>query len=199
MAARKHLDLATLANAGAGFTRDDPRWEPYAIFPCHEWRRPVYYQGRTYVDTPGQSTKRFPSRAECPLSSRYWVYNIDRLRGGGKVALVVEAVLSVLSLEAELARRGVTGVVPVSVYTHYLSPYQRGKLLACQPKEVCLMYDGDSYVKSVKDALTMANLVPVSAVELPNEKGCKDPNDDARLAVDLFLKRQPVDHLTLAL
>ena len=77
MAKRKHLDFDILANAGVGFTRDDPRWEPFAIFPVFEWGRPVYYQGRTYVDTPGESTKLFPHKGECPLSSRYWLYNID--------------------------------------------------------------------------------------------------------------------------
>jgi hypothetical protein len=196
MAVRKRLTLDAFKATGAGYTEEDDRWEPFAIFPCYEWGRPVYYQGRTYVDTPGESTKLFPSRKECPLSSRYWVYNIDKLRSGGKIAILVEAVLSVLSLELELAKRGITDVVPVGCYKHHLSDNQRTKILACNPKEVCVMFDGDSYDASVKTAISMVNATQASAIKLFDDDRRKDPNDDAVAAIDLFEARSPVDHLT---
>lgn len=196
MAVRKRLTLDAFKAAGAGYTEEDDRWEPFAIFPCYEWGRPVYYQGRTYVDTPGESTKLFPSRKECPLSSRYWVYNIDKLRGGGKIAILVEAVLSVLSLELELAKRGIKDAVPVGCYKHHLSDNQRTKILACNPKEVCVMFDGDSYDASVKTAISMVNATQASAIRLFDDDRRKDPNDDAAAAIDLFEARSPVDHLT---
>jgi hypothetical protein len=78
MAVKKNLSLHDFIQAGVGFTREDPRWERYAIFPIVEWGRLVYYQGRLYKPEQGEkTTKQFPSRSKHPLGSKYWVYNID--------------------------------------------------------------------------------------------------------------------------
>ena len=92
MAARKHLELQDLIEAGAGFTRDSPKWEPFVIFPVVEWGKVVYYQGRTYSDPddPKESTKLFPSRREVPLGSRHWLYGLDELRAGRQARSVAQ-------------------------------------------------------------------------------------------------------------
>ena len=106
-----------------GFTKDfASKWEPFAIFPGLEYDRIVYYQGRTYYDDPGMSTKRFPNRTEAPLSSKYWIYNIDALNGPGvRMAVVVESILNVLSLQKQFNLEGVTDMVPVCVFKHLVS------------------------------------------------------------------------------
>lgn len=190
MAVRKHLTFDDFVRAGVGFTRTHPVWEPYAIFPILEWNRPVYWQGRTYTDPEdGGSTKRFPLKTECPMGSRHWVYNIDALRSKpGATALVVEAILNVLSLKVELARRHISNVVPVAVFKHRVSPEQQRKILACRPNEVCMMFDSDATSSAVVDANYMMNSCASSVAELTDNI---DPNDDAVRAVDLFLKRKP--------
>ncbi len=202
MAVRKRLDLADLVEAGVGFTRESRRWEPFAIFPTFEWGRPVYYQGRTYVDTPGESTKQFPTREECPVSSKYWVYNIDEARARGGVLVVVESILNVLSLRRELRRRGITDpIVPIAVFKHKVSDPQYVKLTqlirqAAARKhpvtEVCFIYDSDATATAFKDAEMFVNTIPVSVVEMPEGV---DANDDAVEAVDRFLRRRPFSPL----
>lgn len=200
MAKRKRLSLDDLIQAGVGFTRKSRRWERFAIFPVFEWGRPVYYQGRTYTDTPGEPTKQFPTKEECPVSSRYWVYNIDEARAVGGVLVIVESILNVLSFKREMARRGLTGIVPVAVFKHKVSQAQYAKLtqLIRQAgeqqhaiKEVCFIYDSDAIDSARKDAEMFVNLVPTSVVEMPEKV---DVNDDAVEALDRFLKRS---HVTL--
>lgn len=196
MAERKKLTFEDMVTAGVGFTRQDPRWEPFAVFPVDEWSRPVYYQGRTYNDPERDpvtgkkpSTKQFPSRHECPLGSRHWLYGIDELRAApGAKAVIVESILNVLSLRKELTRRGIGGVVPLAVFKHAISPEQQRKLLAAKPGEICLMFDGDATASAFKDAGYLSNSCKVSVAEMPIGT---DPNDDAVLAVDRFLARQP--------
>lgn len=194
MAERKHLTFEDMADAGVGFTREDPYWEPFAIFPVTEWNRPVYYQGRTYTDPEKDpitgkrpSTKKFPSRKECPLGSRYWLYGIDELRRKpGQTVIIVEAILNVLSLRRELKRRQIEDVVPAAVFKHACGGEQSTKLLALHPAEVCFMYDGDATESAHKDANRLMNSCRTSVAEMPVGV---DPNDDAELAVDRFLAR----------
>jgi hypothetical protein len=201
MAERKWLTFEDLAAAGVGYTKEDSYWEPFAIFPVFEWDRPVYYQGRTYTDPERDpltgkrpSTKKFPSRRECPLGSRYWLYGIDELRRKkGQTVIIVEAILNVLSLRRELKRRGISGVVPLAVFKHTVSPDQARKLLSLHPGEVCIMFDGDATESAHKDASRLMNSCKTSVAEMP--VGI-DPNDDARLAVDLFLERKPHGRLS---
>jgi hypothetical protein len=191
MAERKNLDLADFIEAGVGFTRVDPRWEPYAIFPVFEWGRVVYYQGRTYTDEPDRATKQFPSRSEVKLGSRHWLYNFDELRERGGVAIVVEAILNVRSLRRELAARGV-GATPVACFKHKVSAEQLGKLSSVKGlAEVCLMFDADALASAYEECRRLQGGVPVTVVKMPSDaQGRKvDPNDDARLAADLFAKR----------
>ena len=202
MAVRKNLELNDLIQADVGFTRDDKKWERFAIFPVYEWKRLVYFQGRTYNETPGQNTKRFPSEEEVPLGSRYWVYGIDELRAGAKVAIVVESILNVLSLRKELLLRGIAGVVPVCVFKHKISKAQLVKILACRVDEVCLMFDADALKQAWESCATVINRRQFSAVEIRETvrdgKRINDANDDAVMAVDLFEKRssyRPTDAL----
>lgn len=216
MAARKGLTREDFYRAGVGFTRHSRRWEPFAIFPVFEWGRPVYYQGRTYVDRPGESTKQFPTREECPLSSRYWLYGLDEIGAQGGCVVLVEAILNVLSLRRELLRRGLTGIVPAAVFKHKISNFQFDKLTQVARRaaqaghpvaEWSLMYDGRTRAEVEKDlpgdalqsarrdaALLYTGMTPVSVVELPDRV---DPNDHPGLALDCLLARQPFNPLTL--
>lgn len=187
MAKRKRLTKEDLIRSGAGFTRDDPKWEPYAIFPVTEWGRNVYYQGRTYVDVPGESTKLFPNRKECPAGASNWVYGIDELRKKGGIAVVVEAILNVISLRAEIERLGIEGYIPVAVFKHRVSAPQLRKIASCPGiKGVVMAYDGepDTIAMAAQDASRFRGLVPATHIEMPEGK---DPNDDARLAMALVL------------
>ena len=83
MANRKNLHISDFISAGAGFTREDPHWEPYVIFPVLLGGRVVYFQGRTYVDVPGRPTKRFPNRTVAPMGASHWIYDMDELRQNG--------------------------------------------------------------------------------------------------------------------
>lgn len=195
MAVRKQLTLEDFVRAGVGFTRDDALWEPFAIFPVVEWGKTVYYQGRTYNEDPGEKTKRFPSRTECPMSSRYWVYNIDELRLKGGIAIIVESILNVLSLKRELEFRGITGCVPIAVFKHSISREQAAKIIACKGlKEICMMYDDDALPSIYKECHKLVNNIKITYVKMPRKV---DANDDARLAVDLFEKRQRYSHLQM--
>lgn len=216
MAARKGLGLEDFKAAGVGFTRSPTRWEPFAIFPVWEWGRPVYYQGRTYVDRPGESTKQFPTRDECPLSSRYWIYGWDEVAAQGGEVILVEAILNVLSLRREIRRRGLTGITPVAVFKHKISDFQFNKLQKAATRAAAgnhpvtgwnVMYDGrtrkevehdepgSALASARRDAGLLFNgLIPVSVVELPDRV---DPNDNPALALDCFLARRPYQSLAL--
>jgi hypothetical protein len=186
MAKRKKLDLQAFADAGAGFTRDDPRWERFCIFPITEWERLVYFQGRTYYDEPGESTKLFPSKKKNPLGSSNWLYNVDELRKKHvRKVIVVEAILSVLSL-----KRVITDptIVPVAVFKHKLSFVQAYKILQCKHvEEVNLCFDEDATAAAWGSCSGLMNRFNVTVTEMP--VGI-DPNDDAAEAMKRFEKRK---------
>jgi hypothetical protein len=195
MAKRKNLDLATFMRAGAGFTRDDPYWEPFCIFPVIEWGKVVYYQGRTYTDRSPDpvtgkkpSTKQFPNRDTVKLGSRYWVYNIDRLRTRAKIGIVVESIFNVLSLENELGLD--CDIVPIGVFKHKISDEQQAKILTAKKlEELVIMMDPDAVTAAWESCYKLTNLIKVT-VAPPLPLGV-DPNDDAKAAVQTFLNRRP--------
>lgn len=194
MAKRKNLDLETFIRAGAGFTRTDRLWEPFCIFPVFEWGRLVYYQGRTYTDPKRDpetgkkpSTKKFPSKNEIPLGSRYWIHNIDRLRAPkARVGIVVESMFNAFSLENEMQT---DEVVPIAIFKHKISPEQQAKILTAKGiKELVLMFDPDAISASWESCRRLTNVIKVTvAPALP--KGV-DPNDDVKAAVKSFEQRK---------
>lgn len=194
MALKKNLSQKDMLEAGVGFTRDDPRWEPYAIFPVREWGNTVYYQGRLYRSKAGDVTKKFPSRKELPLGSKYWVYNIDDVRAEeAETVIVVESILNVLSLKKKIRELGLKRTVPVAVFKSKLSKPQIAKLLACRSvKELCLMFDADAAAKAWKDAESLINKKKVTVACMPQVEGAKtlDPNDDVDLAMEVFANRR---------
>jgi hypothetical protein len=195
MARRKNLDLETFIRAGAGFTRTDGYWEPYCIFPVHEWGKVVYYQGRTYNDPKPDpitgkkpSTKQFPSKNQIKLGSRYWVYNIDKLRARGRIGIVVESMFNVLSLENVLGLK--SDIVPIAIFKHKISPEQQAKILtAAGIEELCLMFDPDAVSSAWHSCSKLVNLLKVTVADtMP--KGV-DPNDDVQEALRCFDRRKP--------
>lgn len=197
MAKRKNLSLEVFLDSGVGFTRDSERWEPYAIFPVYEWGTVVYYQGRTYVDIPGESTKLFPSKNEVKFGSSCWVYNLDEARETrAHTIVIVESILNVMSLRLELARRGIEGVVPVAVFKHSVSKTQERKIIAVRSiREICIMYDADATMSALKEGRKFMNRCRFSVANIPRRDDGKtqDANDNASLAVDKFLERQFYD------
>jgi hypothetical protein len=195
MAKRKRLTLEDFIEAEAGFTRDDPKWEQFCIFPVKELGRIVYFQGRTYVDVPGQSTKSFPSRREVRHGASCWIYNFDELRQRqAPVAIVVESILNVLSLRKKLRQVGRSDAVPVCVFKHSVSGIQLSKLTACKwLKEMCLMFDADAVDNTWKQTRAMSGITRLTVAEMPvaadNRK--LDPNDDVEAAMAAFEARQP--------
>ena len=195
MARRKNLDYQDMVEAGVGYTPDDPYWEAYAIFPVREYRMTCYYQGRTYVDTPGETTKRFPSRKYVKWGAGYWVYNIDEVRNKKpEIVVVVESILNVLSLRWRLRELGWDKqVVPVCVFKHSLSQVQTLKLLRCKSvKEFCLLFDHDAIDKSWKMVGYLGNTLKVTVAEMPMRAGNQkcDPNDDVDAAIDAIEQRK---------
>jgi hypothetical protein len=195
MARRKHLDYEDFAAVGAGFTRDDLRWEPFCIFPVVEYGMTVYYQGRTYVDVPDETTKKFPSRRECPFGAKYWVYNIDGVRvQKPETVVVVESILNVLSLKRKFKEIGVYNqFVPVSVFKHYVSNIQALKLLQFEGvKEICLLFDHDAIEQTWKMIGTLGLTVTLTIAEMPFRKDNKklDPNDDVEAACEALAERK---------
>lgn len=192
MAVRKHLDLQTFIDAGAGFTRESAKWEPYCIFPVYEWGKIVYYQGRTYKDVPGRTTKRFPDKYEIPLGSRYWIYDVDRLRSPkAKVGIVVESMFNVLSLKRELQT---DEVVPIAIFKHSVSPEQQAKILTARGiKEICIHLDPDAVASVGKSCAKLANLIKVTVAEkMPDGV---DINDDAKEGLRCFERRRPFSRI----
>lgn len=192
MARRKNLTRKDFELAGVGFTSEDPVWEPYAIFPIVEWGHVVYFQGRTYTDVPGESTKRFPNKTRCPLGSRYWVYNIDEVREKKpKIVIVVESILNVLSLKSKIREVGADGVVPVAVFKHAISKEQMKKLMAFKfVEEFAMAFDPDAMKDSLKIASEKSGTRKFSYLTLPEGIDC---NDDVDLAWRQFKKRKNVD------
>lgn len=194
MAVRKNLAPEDLVNAGVGFTREDSKWEPFAIFPVIEHGRLVYFQGRTYWDDPGVSTKRFPSRSEAPLSSKYWLYNLDALQAEHvRVVVVVESILNVLSLQKKFSELGIVDMVAVSVFKHAVSKAQFAKLRRFKHlAEICLLFDYDAIELSWKDAKRLDNHIPITIAEMPLSKENKklDPNDDVAAAIVALERRK---------
>ena len=194
MARRKNLDYVDFAAAGVGYTMDDPRWEAYAIFPVYEYDLCVYYQGRTYIDVPGESTKRFPSRNAVKFGASYWVYNLDTVRQTQpEIVIVVESILNVLSLRRKLKELGWSTLVPVCVFKHSLSRVQALKLMRCRGvKEFCFLFDHDAIQKTWDSVGSLGNKVAVTVAEMPlknsNEK--LDANDDVDAAIEAIERRE---------
>ena len=194
MAIKKRLSFDDFATAGVGFTRDSVVWEPFAIFPVIDRGLVVYYQGRTYVDIPGESTKKFPSRSEISLGASNWVYNIDTLRAKrAKTVIVVESILNVMSLQKELDRHEVDWAVPVAVFKHAVSRPQEQKIMSVSSViEICLMFDSDFAESSKKLANRFMNQRQFSVAVIPprEDGGIQDANDNALLAYQQFAQRQ---------
>jgi hypothetical protein len=194
MAERKNLLIEDFIEDGTGFTRDDPLWEPFCIFLVKELGIPVYYQGRTYVDEPGKSTKLFPSRDKVQYGAAYWVYNIDALsQPGVTTAIVVESVLNVMSLRWKLRELGWAEVAPVCVFKHAISRWQIQKLLNHPNlREICLFFDADAIAQTWRNVGGMANSKRITIAEMPvlgnNQKA--DPNDDVEVAIKAFEQRK---------
>lgn len=188
MACRKNLGYRDFVEAGVGFTMDDPRWEPFAIFPVTEYNLCVYYQGRTYVDVPGEPTKLFPSRNKIKWGAGYWVYNIDEVRlTMPKTVVVVESILNVLSLRWKLREAGWKDIVPVCVFKHHMSQVQMLKLLRCKGvTEICLLFDHDAIDATWRNVGYLGNKVRVTVAEMPLLAGNRkcDPNDDVNAALE---------------
>lgn len=199
MAKRKNLDPEDLFNAGVGYTTANSSWAWYSIFPVLEFNRLVYFQGRTFWDEPGASTKKFPNRTEAPLSSKYWIYNIDVVnRAGVDTVIVVESILNVLSLEKKLKQLGVNNMVPVCVFKHSVSKTQFLKLMRFKNiKEVILLFDFDAIDLSWNDAKRIDDLLRVSIAEMPYVEGSPkiDANDDVDAAWRAIEKRKPFSML----
>lgn len=191
MARQKRLYWEDFVEAGVGFTREGP-WEPFAIFPVTEYGVTTYYQGRTYgYVEEGKTTKKFPHRSVIPFGSKYWLYGIDQLRAvKASRVILVESILNVLSLRAELRYRGIDNVVPLAIFRHHISKEQAAKLAACRyVKEICLCYDSDATKDAWKQAISTYGITPekFTVVEMPEGV---DANDDAALAVDRWLDRK---------
>jgi hypothetical protein len=195
MAKRKNLTLPDFFEAGVGYTMDTPLWEPYAIFPVREFDICVYYQGRTYIDVPGETTKKFPSRSEVKYGAAYWVYNIDEVRASQpEIVIIVESILNVLSLRWKLRELGWDKtVVPVCVFKHHISQVQVIKLARCVGvKEFCFLFDHDAIEQTWRNISGLANRRKVSVAEMPmldgNEK--MDANDNVDAAIGAIEKRK---------
>lgn len=197
MATRKNLDYEAFVEAGAGFTRITPKWEPFCVFPVHEYNLNVYYQGRTYVDVPGESTKLFPSRWEVKYGAAFWVYNIDELRESrAPTAVVVESILNVLSLKRKFRELGITDMVPVCVFKHHVSNVQIVKLIRCPHlKEICLLFDHDAIDITWKTVGSLTGRMRLTVAEMPMVNGNKkmDANDNSSLAVEAIGNRRRFD------
>lgn len=192
MAKRKNLSFDLFAAVGCGFTRNDPLWEPFAIFPVHDYRVPVYYQGRTYVDVPEQPTKKFPHRSKVPNGASCWVYGIDEVRAKKpRLVVVVESILNVLSLRVKFSMLRVKDTVPVCVFKHAISDMQAVKLRNCGVEELCLLFDHDAINQAWAHTASLSNSFKLTVAEMPagdnNEK--LDANDDVDAAIEAIENR----------
>lgn len=197
MAERKHLDVADFIEAGAGYTRDDPQWEPYTIFPVFEFGTARYYQGRTYVDEADRPTKRFPNKALFPEGSAGHLYGFDELRlPSTRCVVLVESILNVLSLRKKFRQQGTQGMVPACCWQASVSHYQWITMLkAHHLDEVCIFFDHDAIAKAWDAAeKAMKRYGPrfrLSIAEMPPTCGdTTDPNDDVEAALQAFEARK---------
>ena len=205
MAERKNLGYDDMAEAAVGYTMDDARWERFAIFPIQEYGMNVYYQGRTYVDVPGESTKLFPSRNLIKWGASYWIYNLDTVRKEKpEIVVIVESILNVLSLRRKFRELGWRGIVPVCVFKHHMSQIQVIKLLRCTGiKEFCLLFDHDAIDATWRMVGALNEKVAVTVAEMPMLAGNRkcDPNDDVEAAItaiesrSLYTTATASDHL----
>lgn len=191
LAERKNLAIEDLEDAHAGFTRDG-EWEPFCIFPVIEGPRVVYYQGRTYNDSGKDRTKKFPSKKEIPYGQSYWVYNLDALSDEkAEIAVIVESILNVLSLKKRLRELDLTHIVPVCVFTHYVTRSQITKIRRYRHlKELCFLYDSDSTELAEDTAKSVDALIPCSVASMPagtNADGSVRATNDANDDVDTAL------------
>lgn len=195
MAQRKNLEYRDFALAGVGFTRIDPHWEAFAIFPVCEYGRTVYYQGRTYIDEPDKPTKKFPSRNEVQYGAKFWIYNIDEVRQRKPpIVLIVESILNVLSLRKKLHALGwQDAVVPVCVFKHSVSREQWMKLAVLRGvKEFCLLFDHDATAKAWTSRHPLRPGQVLTIAEMPGGEGQEklDANDDVEAALEAFEQRK---------
>lgn len=191
MAERKHLDIEDLEEANAGFTRDG-EWEPFCIFPVIEGPRVVYFQGRTYNDSGKDKTKKFPSKKDIPYGQSYWVYNLDALADEKiEIIVIVESILNVLSLRKRLRELEITHIMPVCVFTHYITRSQVAKLRRYRHvKEWCFLYDSDSTELAEETTGSLSALMPCSIAAMPtglNADGSIRATNDANDDVDAAL------------
>lgn len=191
MAERKNLSIEDLEAAHAGFTRDG-NWEPFCIFPVIEGPRVVYYQGRTYDDSGRDRTKKFPSKKEVPYGQSYWVYDLDELADPkAEIVVIVESILNVLSLKKRLRELDIAHIIPVCVFTHYLTRSQIAKIRRYRHlKEWCILYDSDSTELAEETAKGLTAVVPCSIAAMPTGKNAdgsvrktNDANDDVDTAL----------------
>jgi len=193
MAIRKHLTFDDFARVGAGFTAIEPKWEAFCIFPVREFDTEVYYQGRTYVDVPGESTKLFPNRKEVPHGASNWVYGLDELRKTrAEIVVVVESILNVLSLRKRFRELGWKKIVPVCVFKHSISRVQMMKLQRYAVREICMLFDHDAIDKTWKAASSTALRMTVAEMPAGADNKKLDPNDDVDAAITAFENRQQV-------
>jgi hypothetical protein len=192
MAEAKRLTMEDMVAADVMFTRLDPLWEPYAIFPIYEWGRLVLFQGRLVKNDPEKLGKRFPSSKLVKFGSKYWVYNLDALRTGGHTAIVVESILNVISLNKKIKEEGIEGVVPVCIFKHFISRPQAIKILGCRHlQEICFMYDADATSSSWKQAVELSNYKRSTVAVIQPKPGqpTLDANDDVDHAWEAFMNR----------
>jgi hypothetical protein len=198
MAERKRLDVDDFIEAGAGYTMDDAKWEPYCIFPVIEWDTARYYQGRTYCDEPDRPTKRFPGKTLFPEGSVGHLYGYDDVRlPGTRCVVLVESILNALSLKKKFRQQGVQGTVPACCWQRSVSHGQWITLLKQQGhiEEVCIFFDHDATAKAWDAAdKALKRYCPrfrVSIAEMPPTCGhTTDPNDDIDTAFQAFTARK---------
>lgn len=196
MAERKHLKVEDLTEVGAGYTRDDPQWEPYCIFPVvSRWRSLAYWQGRAYDETtvPG---KRFPSRLDCPQGMSTSLYSHPTFPyWTARVLVVVESILNVITLTKRFRELGWTDVAPVSTFRAGVSLHQWRMLMDGCVEELCLLFDHDATSKAQQFAEFGAQHYGRTSriftlAAMPATCGPKtDPNDDVDAAMAALLAR----------
>lgn len=198
MAHRKNLVLDDLLRYNVGFTRINKLWSPYAIFPVSEFDTVVYYQGRTYDDDYAnlhlKGTKRFPSKEEVKLSSKYWVYGIDRARNSKvDTVVVVESILNVISLNKKFEECGIKNIVAISSFRSSITYPQIVKIFRLRNiKEVCILFDLDATNKAWNIAEMNSGVRNMTVAKMPNDSNNKkmDPNDNVDVALECILKRK---------
>jgi hypothetical protein len=198
LAERKRLRLEDFIQVGAGFTRRDPYWQPFCIFPVFEGTTAVYFQGRSWYDEPDLPTKQFPSRREVEFGARYWLHNMDEVQHfGTPIVLIVESILNVLSLRRKIREQGLKREVGVvAVFKHAVSKEQAYKLIQLPfIQEICLLFDADATTAAWSQVrrFRRGRAVQMSVAAMPPALGAPtlDPNDDVDAAWKAFEEREP--------